>query len=389
MTSNAGQLVREIMTPLKFGWYFVAVSLTCGWLCLPANAHPEGLSGLHVTIAGDRLRAAITLHTRDFNAWFPAVNYPDYVADVCREMERTVDEIIEVQVDQEVLSVTAVKAFLLEVGLIELDVDFVLPTSATPVELLVWSKHLIHMPRGHQQILIVEDRRGIATAEEHGVIQLEDLLTVERDAAATKLPAGRQSNTVTDDVSPATIEPSPSRISFFWFGFEHIRTGYDHLLFLAALLLVCSTFKEAAAIITCFTIAHSITLALAALNVVRISTSIVEPAIALSIVYVAIENLFRTPPLWQRATITCGFGLIHGLGFASALREIGLATLPGSVFWPLLKFNLGVETGQLCVAAVCLPIFLVARKRERWNSILTIGGSLLIALCGGYWFWFS
>jgi hydrogenase/urease accessory protein HupE len=182
----------------------------------------------------------------------------------------------------------------------------------------------------------------------------------------------------------AAERPS-SRISFFRFGVEHILTGYDHLLFLAALLLACETFKEAATIITCFTIAHSITLALAALDVVRLSGVIVEPLIALSIIYIAIENLSGKPSLWRRATITCFFGLIHGLGFASALRDIGLGTIPGGVLGPLLRFNLGVEAGQLCVAAVLLPLLLAAKRSERFSKTLVPVGSVLVALIGAYW----
>ena len=182
----------------------------------------------------------------------------------------------------------------------------------------------------------------------------------------------------------ATDRPT-SRISFFLFGVEHIITGYDHLLFLAALLLACTTFYQAATIITCFTIAHSITLALAALDVVRLSAAIVEPLIALSIVYIAIENLSARPALWRRATVTCFFGLIHGLGFASALRDIGLGTIPGGVVWPLLRFNLGVEAGQLCVAAVLLPPLLWAKRTERFSKSLVPVGSGLIALVGAYW----
>jgi hydrogenase/urease accessory protein HupE len=177
-----------------------------------------------------------------------------------------------------------------------------------------------------------------------------------------------------------------SRISFFWFGVEHILTGYDHLLFLAALLLACTTLREAAAIITCFTVAHSITLALAALDIVRIPASIVEPAIALTIVCVAAENLYHTPVLWHRAAIACLFGLIHGLGFASALREIGVGSMPGGIVAPLLKFNLGVEAGQLFVAACCFPVLIFARNRLTRGSILVTAGSILIAVIGGYWF---
>ncbi len=405
--------------------------------CTPADAHPEGFSGLHFTIDGSRMRAAITLHTRDLGVWFPPRNFPNYIADVTAEMESSVDEIIEVQVDGESLSAAQVKAYLLEVGLIEIDVDFELPATADAVELLIWSKHLIHLPRGHQQLLHVEDRRGIAGDAEHGVIRLEDVLSAERDAAAVLLPATHTSHSgpapdiakpdiaKPDTAKPDTAKPGSttrdaagaaqpderkvtggaadataskrtpkvgaagapsSRIPFFRFGVEHILTGYDHLLFLAALLLACTTLKEAAVIITCFTVAHSITLALAALDIVRIPPSVVEPAIALTIVYVAIENLVRTPTLWHRAAVTGSFGLIHGLGFASVLREIGLSDLPGGIVLPLLTFNLGVEAGQLIVAGCGYPVVLIARKRARSGSILMTVGSIVIAVIGAYWF---
>jgi hydrogenase/urease accessory protein HupE len=383
------------------------------WVQTPqACAHPEGFSGLHVTITADRMQAAITLHTRDLGTWFPPLQYPDYVADVTRDMEKMIDEIVELQIDEQPLPISSVKAFLLEVGLIEIDVDYRLPTSADTAELLIWSKHLIQMPRGHQQLLFVEDRREIAAGAEHGVLRLEEVLTVERDAGAALLPPLRRTDF--QSVHPLTEEPTlekkdgleayrtketrkpktlpnaasehhSSRISFFLFGVEHILTGYDHLLFLVALLLTCKKFKESAAIITCFTIAHSITLALAALGVVRLRGEIVEPIIALSIVYVAVENLFAPTVLWRRAAITGLFGLVHGLGFASALRDIGLGTIPGGVLWPLLKFNLGVEAGQLCVAAVLLPLLLRARRSERLTEWLVPSGSILVALFGGYW----
>lgn len=393
--------------------------------CFPistALAHPEGFSGIHVTLDGNRIRAAITLHTRDLGAWFPPGKYPDYVADVTREMEKTVDEIVELQVDGQPQKIVAAKAFLLEVGLIEIDVDYQLPSGVADAELLIWSKHLIRMPRGHQQLLYVEDRRLVDDKQTAGVILLDDVLSAQRDAAAWILSplatvdpaaisdrASEVSDSLDSDESPAesvaaaeggledhgdssrkpkataaSAHPT-SRISFYLFGVEHIITGYDHLLFLAALLLVCTTFSEAAAIITCFTVAHSITLALAALDVVRLPSGIVEPLIALSIVYIAVENLRSQPPLWHRVAITSFFGLIHGLGFASALREIGLGTIPGGVIGPLLRFNLGVESGQLVVAAILLPLLFWAQKHERFATRLVPVGSCLIALIGGYW----
>jgi hydrogenase/urease accessory protein HupE len=315
-----------------------------------------------------------------------------------------------------------VRAFLLETGLIEINVDYSVPDSAAAAEWLIWSKHLIRMPRGHQQLLYVEDRRQVADEATSGVILLDDVLLIERDAAAWILspadvgdPTGEDPSMSAenrrlevDDSSPtsggaaedhqgdrtdlartprahaATDRPT-SRISFFLFGAEHIITGYDHLLFLAALLLACTTFYEAATIISCFTIAHSITLVLAALDVVRLSGTIVEPLIALSIVYIAIENLRSQPPLGRRVAITCFFGLIHGLGFASALQDIGLGTIPGGVVWPLLRFNLGVEAGQLAIAALLLPLLLWAQRSERFSERLMPVGSCLIALIGAYW----
>lgn len=390
--------------------------LLVSWIGIPslAFAHPEGFSGMYVTATPGHLRAAITLHTRDLGTWFPPGQYPDYVADVCRAMEQTVGEIVELQIDEEPLPVAKVKAFLLEVGLIEIDVDYDWPGSGEAVELLVWSKHLIQMPREHRQLLFVEDRQTLTEAAERGQILLEDVLTAERDAGAVLLPPGKAKPSLpvqSTEAPPAEsltgenqetktgpdpdarkpkrntdVADSPSRISFFLFGVEHILTGYDHLLFLAALLLTCTRFKEATVIITCFTVAHSITLALAALDVVRLPGEIVEPLIAISIVYVAVENLFGTPVLWRRAGITCLFGLVHGLGFASALRDIGLGTIPGGVLLLLVKFNLGVEAGQLAVATVLLPGFLLARRKDRLAKWLLLVGSILVALMGGYWF---
>lgn len=353
-----------------------------------AAAHPEGFSGLHIKLSAGQIRAVVTVHTRDMSAWFPPAKYPDYVADVCREMERTAAEIVELQLEERTLPVAMVKAFSPEVGLIELDIDYQLDLPAKEVELLAWSKHLIHLPRGHQQLLFVEDRRGVNAEETSGELLLEDTLTSERDASAALVPAP-----VTEQAQPSqpkTASASASHrkggISFFWLGVEHILTGYDHLLFLAALLLTCTKFKEAATIITCFTMAHSITLALAALDIVRLSAAVVEPAIALSIVVVACENLVTKPGLWRRAIVTCCFGLVHGLGFASVLREIGLGTIPGGVVLPLLKFNLGVEAGQLAVASVVLPLLLALRRNEKLTKRLIPAGSAAVALMGAYWF---
>jgi len=375
--------------------WLVGVAVLFAMVAAPSSAiaHPEGFSGLHVKIEPELTHVSLTLHTRDFSNWFPPGKYPDYVADVCREMQATAAEIVELQLNGQPLQPISAKAHSLEVGLIELALEYDV-TPPAGAELLVWSKHLIFMPRGHQQLLFIEDRRALTDETELGPLLQDDTLSVERDASAVLVPAATTNNSPEAGPTTATT-PTPntpnatartSRISFFAFGVEHIITGYDHLLFLAALLLTCTRFKEAAAIITCFTIAHSVTLVLAALDMVRLPAEVVEPAIALSIVYVACENLVGTPSLWRRAGVTCFFGLIHGLGFASALREIGLGRIPGGVIWPLLKFNLGVEAGQLAIAAVLLPLLLAIKRSEQLERRLVPAGSLVVAIAGGYWF---
>ena len=170
--------------------------------------------------------------------------------------------------------------------------------------------------------------------------------------------------------------------SFLALGIEHIFTGYDHLLFLVGLLLLGGRFWSLVKIVTAFTVAHSVTLILAALGVIHVSSRIVEPAIALSIAYVGAENLFlkSTDRRWM---IAFAFGLIHGFGFASILREMGLPK-EGLVL-SLLSFNVGVEIGQMAVVAVVLPIVLLVR-RQSWQRWAVNAASLAIAGMGLYWF---
>ncbi len=352
-----------------------------------AFSHPEGFSGLRVSIEDGQARVGLSVHTRDMGAWFPPAAYPDYVTDVTTAMQADVDEIVELQVAGVPQAALSAKASQVEVGLLELDVVYPLPATSEPVEMLIWSKHLIQLPRGHQQLLFVEDRRGgQATAEQatpgQATMLLDDVLSIDRDAAVWTLVNGKRAF----EQGPTAVVRPVSRISFFRFGLEHILGGYDHLLFLVALLVVASTFREAASIVTCFTVAHSITLALAALDLVRLSPGLVEPLIALSIASVAIENVWGTPTLRRRMVVTFLFGLIHGLGFATALREIGLGSIPGGVVLPLVSFNLGVEAGQLGVAVVLFPLIVWLRRQPSLATWLVPVCSALIGAVGTFWF---
>ena len=338
-----------------------------------ASAHPEGFSGLRVQVRPDGVCASLTVHTRDMTAWFPPGTYPDYVPQVSRALAAMPDELLEVAFDDDSpVPATKAAAFLVETGLIQVDLDYPPPPREART-IRVWSKHLPHLPRGHQQLLFVVDA-GDATL-------CEATLSREEDSAACDLPSASSSTQPTTQPN----RPPPRRISFFLLGVEHIVTGYDHLLFLAAILLVCRTFREAAAVVTFFTVAHSITLSLAALDVVRLPSGVVEPAIAASIVYVGLENLFGKHRLGWRAAVTFGFGLVHGLGFASVLREIGLGSGGVGIAMPLLAFSVGLETGQLCIAAVLLRLLLTFKKRPSFDARWVPAGSVLVALIGLYW----
>jgi hydrogenase/urease accessory protein HupE len=171
--------------------------------------------------------------------------------------------------------------------------------------------------------------------------------------------------------------------AFFKMGIEHILTGYDHLVFLFGLVLLRARLKELLAMVTAFTIAHSITLAIAVLGIFTPSPRFVEPAIALSIAYVGIENFF-VKDASRRWRITFPFGLIHGFGFAGALLEINLPRpqLPVA----LVTFNLGVEAGQLFAMSIILPMVILIRQKDWFEpkGVRVLSGA--VALAGGIWF---
>ena len=195
---------------------------------------------------------------------------------------------------------------------------------------------------------------------------------------------------------------APSRVEqFFDYGREgvwHIWIGFDHILFLLSLLLPAvliiardqwqaverfkPAFWDVLKIVTAFTVAHSITLSLAALGVISLPTRLTESAIALSVVLAALNNIF---PLFQgrRWMVAFGFGLIHGFGFASVLADLGLPR--DALLLALVGFNLGVETGQLAIVSVFLPLSFSLRRTWFYRRIVMVGGSALICLLASAW----
>ena len=189
---------------------------------------------------------------------------------------------------------------------------------------------------------------------------------------------------------------------FFDYGREgvwHIWIGFDHILFLLSLLLPAvlvyahrhwraverfkPAFWDVLKIVTAFTVAHSITLSLAALGVISLPTRLTESAIALSVMLAALNNVF---PLFQgrRWMVAFGFGLIHGFGFASVLADLGLPR--DALLLALVGFNLGVEAGQLAIVAAFLPVAFALRRTLFYQQIVLVGGSVLICLLATTWF---
>lgn len=181
-------------------------------------------------------------------------------------------------------------------------------------------------------------------------------------------------------------------------GVWHILIGFDHILFLISLLLpavfilgahgwepadrFAPVFWDVLRIVTAFTLAHSITLSLAALSVISLPSRLVESTIALSVVLAALNNL-RPVVAGRRWAVAFGFGLIHGFGFASVLADLGLPR--DALVLALVGFNLGVETGQLAIVGLFLPVAFGMRRTPAYRRIIFAGGSALIALVALVW----
>lgn len=180
--------------------------------------------------------------------------------------------------------------------------------------------------------------------------------------------------------------PAPSFVAFLRLGIDHIITGYDHLLFLFALLITAQGIRPVLKIITSFTLAHSITLGVSAFGVVSFPSRWIEPLIAATIVFVALQNVTRRNYSGERIGLTFAFGLVHGFGFAAVLQEMGISSLGTSAWRALAGFNLGVELGQVAIAAAVIPVIWYLRSRLRYDRAWAPAVSGLIALAGIYWF---
>jgi len=204
------------------------------------------------------------------------------------------------------------------------------------------------------------------------------LLRASAPTLTVEVPAG-------SEPARASHPPLPTFGEYLRLGVEHILTGYDHLAFLLGLLAVCRKLASVLAIVTAFTVAHSLTLAVAALGVFTLPSRLVEPLVAASIVAIAAENLWGTEAPRHRTLLALAFGLIHGFGFASALAARGLGATDAPLALPLFAFNLGVELGQAGIVLVVLPLLFRLRRLATFERHGGKAISMAVGLAGLAW----
>jgi hydrogenase/urease accessory protein HupE len=174
---------------------------------------------------------------------------------------------------------------------------------------------------------------------------------------------------------------------FFALGVNHILSGLDHILFVLSLVLFFVSLRATLKLISMFTLSHSITLILAGTDILRVSSTVVEPLIAFSIVYVALTSAFlRRYPFFasqkNKALSVFGFGLFHGMGFAGLLREL---SIPGDKFVPaLVSFNVGIEAGQLCILALALPFIYFFRNASWYGRAMQVFALVISVVAFGW-----
>jgi len=204
------------------------------------------------------------------------------------------------------------------------------------------------------------------------------LLRAATPTLAVDVPSG-------GEPAGASTPRLPTFGEYLRLGVEHILTGYDHLAFLLGLLALCRKLTSVLAIVTAFTVAHSLTLAVAALGIFTLPSRIVEPLIAASIVAVAAENLWRAEEPRYRWFWALGFGLIHGFGFAGALTALGLGKSGAPIALPIFAFNLGVELAQAGIVLLVLPVLFRLRRLATFERYGGKAISMLVGLAGLWW----
>jgi hydrogenase/urease accessory protein HupE len=334
--------------------------LVCAFIAVTASAvraHDPGLSTLDVVVDGQQISATLAMSAADV-----AIAVPSSHADLRDGLRHVVRESVHVTVDENELAPVSNEVVKVDGGgRVRMSYELPIAIGSSPRRFTIASDIPKRLARGHRELLtITNDRRSA----------IERVLDATSDPVAFEMAAPSQW--------------ASRAFSFVRLGIQHILTGYDHLVFLAGLILAATTMRQLLVALTAFTAAHSVSLALVVVAGVHAPSSIVEPLIAASIAWVGVENLLRRRQ-GTRWIVVFGFGLIHGFGFADALIELGFGTSLVDVATALVSFNGGVEIGQLAAAATMLPVVWTINARPAWQRRLVPACSMLITLAGGYW----
>ncbi len=346
--------------------YVVLTLLVLAWLVPAVHAHPIPFSYLDLRLDAGQIEGTLIAHIVDL-AHDLNVDPPETLLDpkIAESKKEAIAELIRARltlvadgqpVGMELLSVEPLPDRQ------ALSCELRLDTSVKPSALRIQCALFPYDPQ-HQTFLNVYEEGGLVHQE---IFTQDHQIFVYR-------PGDRQG-------WMSVVK------EFIAAGVYHIFTGPDHILFIVGLLLMGGSLLRLLSIVTAFTIAHSITLSLAALNVVNPSPRLIEPAIALSIIYVGIDNLMVGKTGRDvRAWIAFFFGFVHGFGFAGVLKEFGLPR--GALGWSLFSFNFGVEIGQACIVVVVATVLAALRNRNQAlaGRIMRVG-SVCVILAGTWWF---
>jgi hydrogenase/urease accessory protein HupE len=332
----------------------------------PAAAHPAPFSYLDVRFSSSGLSGTLVLHDFDL-AHELGLAAPEALLDPA---------VLERRGAQVTALVQARVSMLADGRDVRWEIGGIRPLPDRLAVEIAWQAPL-SAPVGHLTVRAAlfpydPNHQTFVNVYEEDVLVRQDILDARRGAAEYYTGGGQGAWAVFKAFTAA--------------GVHHIAIGPDHILFIIGLLLLGGSIPRLLGIVTAFTLGHSVTLSLAALNLVAPPSQVIEPAIALSIVYVGADNLLAARGARDvRAWIALFFGLVHGFGFASVLREIGLP--PRALGISLFSFNLGVEIGQaiLVVAVASLLAWLRARSPARAQQLVT-AASIGVVIAGSYWF---
>jgi len=331
----------------------------------PSYAHNMSVSFVEVTVEGSTARVKYRLPLAELDLLFMVdknadnIYQPEEIEEARQQIEGYFREKLDLKINGR-------------------------PVAAQPQDHAIWADQEDHLFVDFWQEIALQERiRQVAFSS--GMFQ--ELISDHKTLVLIHLE-DRIYPFALDQSNPSAIwsrEESASWAHFFRFlelGIEHIFSGYDHILFLIGILLLGSTLREVIKIVTSFTAAHSLTLALATLNIVNPNAQLVEVVIALSIAYIGMENLLQKH--WTRAWhISFGFGLAHGFGFANVLKEMDLSST--QLATSLFSFNLGVEIGQVVIASLVFPLLVMLRRYPRRTWVIQ---SIAVFICAFGIFWF-